>query len=152
MYVYPQIERKKRKEKKHSFNNKRIHVSSYEEKIDAKINRNKQGFFFGGGGGAFSFIYQRYMYKCTFPDIISLQMIFLEEAPPPISSPTTAWNIWTQKAKERDTDKTREEVANQTNRPAGKEQTRTCRHSGDRSRGVTGTVLCQEVLLDVVRR
>lgn len=79
--MYPQIERKKGKKKNHSFNNKRIHVSSYEEKIDAKINRNKQGFFWGGGG-AFSFIYQRYMYKCTFPDIISLQMIFLEEALP----------------------------------------------------------------------
>lgn len=103
------------------------------------------------GGGGSSFIYQRYMYKCTFPDIISLQMIFLEEAHP-ISSPTTAWNIWTQKAKERDKDKTREEVASQTNRPAGKEQTGTSRPSGDRSRGVTDTVLCQEVLLDVVRR
>lgn len=79
--MYPQIEQKKGKKKKHSFNDKRIHVSSYEEKIDAKINRNKQGFF-GGEGGAFSFIYQRYMYKCTFPDIISLQMIFLEEALP----------------------------------------------------------------------
>lgn len=72
------LNRKKERKKQHSFDNKRIHVSSYEEKIDAKINRNKQGFFWGG---AFSFIYQRYMYKCTFPDIISLQMIFLEEAP-----------------------------------------------------------------------
>lgn len=54
--------------------------------------------------------------------------------------------------KERDKDKTREEVASQTNRPAGKEQTGTSRPSGDRSRGVTGTVLCQEVLLDVAGR
>lgn len=50
---------KKKRKKKHSFNydNKRIHVSSYEEKIDAKINRNKQGFFLGGGlVGSHSFI------------------------------------------------------------------------------------------------
>lgn len=54
--MYPQIEQKKEKKKKHSFNNKRIHVSSYEEKIDAKINRNKQGFFGGEGGRSHSFI------------------------------------------------------------------------------------------------
>lgn len=48
----------KKERKKHSFNydNKRIHVSSYEEKIDAKINRNKQGVFFFWGGGPHSFI------------------------------------------------------------------------------------------------
>lgn len=50
------LNRKKERKKQHSFDNKRIHVSSYEEKIDAKINRNKQGFFFWGGGVPHSFI------------------------------------------------------------------------------------------------